>query len=397
MLVYTYFEGDDNEPLKDLQHEMYDYSISTIIEEVKAYYLNNKCASRYFSNDEGEIFSKKESFDHRLIQDTHDMIAAVFRYQVKTGVFDYELPEKNGKDIKSLFRGIYIDTDFLDRIPVDYWTLTYKWYKYLDNTVRENESVLENLLYALVYSITPKRKQAFAFASVAKSIIRYKNNRVPWKMKESEKEIVDKKMVFFPKVDFSYRLMNAFGWAEIQFTNGEFSRTYAVEEWVGDDLKELLGGLIAVSGYETGKKVIAEMENRMENADGVFEWIASVGCASVKFIFKPLNKKTTINLKIIEYDYNDKDEECVYDQEINLNELIDSLLISCNELLQKYGILGYFENFWLDFPVSYYLILKDYRERKLKYGTVTEKIDDKDEELHKTDIKIETSYLGGLE
>jgi len=196
-------------------------------------------------------------------------------------------------------------------------------------------------------------------------------------------------------MDFIYRLTNAFGWAEIQFTDGAFTRTYGVEYCIGDNLFELLGGLIAISEYKSEIKFIDDIANRyMDNPDDdIFEWVASVGSASAKFIFNPLDKEAVINLKIIEYDYNDKDEECVYNQMINLNVLIDSLLYSCNELLQKYGIIGYYENFWVGFPVSYYLVLKDYRERKLRYDTIIERIEDKDEELHKTDIKIEKSYL----
>jgi len=196
-------------------------------------------------------------------------------------------------------------------------------------------------------------------------------------------------------MDFIYRLTSAFGWAEIQFTHNNFSRTYSIEYCFGDNLIELLGGLIAVSRYRNKSKFIDDITNLyMDNPnDDVFEWVASVGGASARFIFKPLDKEEIINLRIIEYYYNDKDEECVYNQEINLNELIDSLLNSCNELLLKYGIIGYYENFWVEFPVSNYLILKDYRERKIKYDTFIEKIEDKDEEYNKTDIEIEKAYL----
>jgi hypothetical protein len=196
-------------------------------------------------------------------------------------------------------------------------------------------------------------------------------------------------------MNFLYRLTSAFGWAEIQFTHGNFSRTYSVEYCLGDNLIELLGGLIGVSKYRNETKFIDDITNLyMDNPDDdVFEWVASVGSASAKFIFKPLDKEAIINLRIIEYNYNDKDEECVYNQEINLNDLIDSLLNSCNELLLKYGITGYYENFWAEFPVSNYLILKDYRERKIKYDTFIEKIEDKNEVFRKTDIEIEKSYL----
>jgi hypothetical protein len=192
-----------------------------------------------------------------------------------------------------------------------------------------------------------------------------------------------------------YHLTSTFGWAEIQFTHNNFSRTYSVEYCLGDNLNELLGGLIAVSKYRTETKIIDDITNRyMDNPDDdIFEWVACVGGASAKFIFKPLDTLETINLKIIEYGYNDKDEECVFNEDINLPEFIDGVLLSCEELIKKYGILGYYENFWVEFPVSYFLILKNYKERKIKYSTISEIIENKTEELHKTNIKVEKFYL----
>jgi hypothetical protein len=63
-------------------------------------------------------------------------------------------------------------------------------------------------------------------------------------------------------MDFLYRLTSAFGWAEIQFTHGDFSRTYSVEYCLGNNLFELLGGLIAVSRYRNETKCIDDITNR---------------------------------------------------------------------------------------------------------------------------------------
>jgi hypothetical protein len=103
VLVFPYFKDDNNTILMDIQFEMYSYSISTIFEEIKRIYLDNKYTILYLSND--EIEKKKEigAFDHRRVQGTHDMIAAVFRFLTKDGIFEKELFEHDNDQIKSLF------------------------------------------------------------------------------------------------------------------------------------------------------------------------------------------------------------------------------------------------------------------------------------------------------
>jgi hypothetical protein len=195
------------------------------------------------------------------------------------------------------------------------------------------------------------------------------------------------------EMDFVYRLTNAFGWAEIQFSHDNFSRTYPVEYCLGDNLEELLGGLVALTGYRKEYKSVAEIIEKYLDESDVFEWIASVGASQAKFIFRPLEDLEKIHLSIIEYFYNDIDEISVFDKDINLNELIDSILSSCNALLKNYGILGYYENYWVQFPVLYFLLLKDYREKKINYNMIREKIDGKDEEIHKTSLDQEIEYF----
>jgi len=198
---------------------------------------------------------------------------------------------------------------------------------------------------------------------------------------------------------FSYRLSNGAGWAEIQFAHADFSRAYGVESCMGDILVDLFVGLIVLSGNKSKTKFVNDIiDQHTQNMDGnVFEWTASVGTVSAKFIFKlvtvvPFDGEA-VNLRIIERGFNGKDEDCVFDQNLNLDNLIDSLLGSCRELLLKYGIIGYYENFWVEFPVSHYLALMDHREGKITCGSFIEKIEGKDEEFRKTSIEEEKSYL----
>ena len=86
-------------------------------------------------------------------------------------------------------------------------------------------------------------------------------------------------------------------------------------------------------------------------------------------------------------------DDCVFNYNINFNELIDNILVSCSNILKKYGIIGYALNFWLEFPVSLYLILKDYRNKKnlFNWGKVND--NDKEEYKQISNLEDEIEYL----
>jgi hypothetical protein len=64
-------------------------------------------------------------------------------------------------------------------------------------------------------------------------------------------------------------------------------------------------------------------------------------------------------------------------------------------MLNKYGLIGYFLNYWGEFPVLYYLLLKDFRENKIIFEKVNETINENNEIMEKTNIKNEIEYLKG--
>ena len=198
-------------------------------------------------------------------------------------------------------------------------------------------------------------------------------------------------------MDFIYRLTANCGWAEIEFSYGDFTRKYPVEYCLGDTLTELLSGMVALSGFRKGWKPFCDIANHYQASDDDFAWSPHVAGTYTKFIFNTTENSNNINLKIIEQFWNNKehiDENCVFDKDINLDALIDSLLSSCDYILKNYGIIGYYENFWEEFPVSYYLLLKDYMERKINYDmSIEEDIEGKIVSMCKTDIYIELDYL----
>ena len=185
MLIYEYFKDDNNSILKEIQFEMYSYSISTIFTEIKRIYLDNKYAILYLSTDEIEKYKNIDSFDHRIIQNTHDMIAAVFRFLVKDDVFEKDLFEKDNEQIKSLFNNIYTDTNFLDNIQNDYWHFAYKWHGYLIDYINKNIPLVHELvLSTLIYNNTPQKKLAFEAAERARILIKNQHNDILWITKE---------------------------------------------------------------------------------------------------------------------------------------------------------------------------------------------------------------------
>lgn len=79
MLVFSRFSGDENyKDIQWIQHDMYWYIIGDIVTACKEPFL--KAAE--FCLEEDLIYKVNESrgFDHRTLQDSHDFLAAIYRY-----------------------------------------------------------------------------------------------------------------------------------------------------------------------------------------------------------------------------------------------------------------------------------------------------------------------------
>lgn len=192
---------------------------------------------------------------------------------------------------------------------------------------------------------------------------------------------------------FLYYLCNA-GWAGLIFEDEKTSLNYSISYCMGDSLTELLRGLIVFVKYKAETGIIEQLPSRYSCEDDIFEWIIDQEGSSVKFIMSKIKNTENINLKIIE---NHDEPKCIYDGNINLNELIDNILFSCAEMIQKYGIIGYSLNFWTEFPMTYYLMLKDYRLRKINYDSFTEINCDGKQTLERTNISTEIDYIIKME
>jgi hypothetical protein len=194
---------------------------------------------------------------------------------------------------------------------------------------------------------------------------------------------------------FHYYLESSTGWAIISFEHDSFRRNYSIEYCIGDNLFELLEGILALIGYRKESKLGSDIEIRfMDNDEDVFEWITSQGNFEAKFAFKLIDD-SNINLKITEITKTDDNDEIeiVFDNTINKSQLIDNILVSCEEILDKYGIIGYYQNFWTEFPTFYYLLLKDHKNGKLKIDDFRETIDNHEETMFRSNLEDELAYL----
>jgi hypothetical protein len=189
MLCYEYFNGDINESLFNMQHEMYTYSVSSIIEEIKRIYLDNRYTTLYLTPEEIELYRTSEKRDHRLIQSAHDIIAAVFRYKHKNGDFEKELFDDADNSALNYFGNIYIDTDFLQKISNTHWHLTLKWHKFLMEILSKNIYAVRELVMAIV--VYPNSEQynsqdCWTASHNAARLLKEDYPEIPWRVHKSD-------------------------------------------------------------------------------------------------------------------------------------------------------------------------------------------------------------------
>jgi hypothetical protein len=114
---------------------------------------------------------------------------------------------------------------------------------------------------------------------------------------------------------FTYYLDNSAGWAGITFECNDIKLDYRISYCLGDSLYELLGGMIALSGYRREHKICNDIaDNLLDEGDNIFEWIIDEEGNCVKFFFKLFKDTGKVKLTITEC-YADEDK-MVFDGEI---------------------------------------------------------------------------------
>ena len=84
MILSNVYENDCNRLLKDVQHDEYPRSIGTIFKSARDGLIRADAilgSNLLITEKAREV----QSFDHRVLQDAHDIIAAAFRYRHDDG------------------------------------------------------------------------------------------------------------------------------------------------------------------------------------------------------------------------------------------------------------------------------------------------------------------------
>ncbi|MCM3625765.1 hypothetical protein M3194_00125 [Paenibacillus glycanilyticus] len=156
---------------------------------------------------------------------------------------------------------------------------------------------------------------------------------------------------------FSYDLESV-GWASVQLEINS-QRLFINPSYLSEPLIDLMNGVMSLL-----PECVPEDEVKKQS---VFEWDSEP--AIHKWI---LTRQSDTNLGIKVWLYKDgkigEEGKVVFDQVCALNDFINLLVVSLENMLCKYGIVGYKAN-WLaaDFPLSGYLKLKFYVKQKCAF------------------------------
>lgn len=179
--VNKYFKGDDVGWIYDAQNEMYKYSSSTMRSIIRTRFLEYSWANIYLRPEIIKKYRKQENLDRRILQTAHDLIAAVFRYRYTQGEFRKELFDLDNKKLQDYFDNIYIDTDFLSKIPEVGWHITKSWNLFLVEFLNSNYSVIRELAYVLfTFDATTQREECNHALENASLAILKENLDIPW-------------------------------------------------------------------------------------------------------------------------------------------------------------------------------------------------------------------------
>ena len=84
MIVGNCLPGDNNDKLKWIQHDLYELSLKHLVDSAELRYLSGVRLVGV-ETELARRLTSKDSFDHRVLQDPHDKIAAHYRYKHDSG------------------------------------------------------------------------------------------------------------------------------------------------------------------------------------------------------------------------------------------------------------------------------------------------------------------------
>ena len=140
MIISYCFKGDNYKNVKYVQHDVYETALWQIFEQARSLYLQSSKILN-IATDVSEAIAHIISFDHRVLQATHDLIAAYFRYVQEDDfypdLFEQKLTEE--KRIEKL------------------------WFQWLDNHLNillEEPAIVRAICTAVAFQNTERSYQA---------------------------------------------------------------------------------------------------------------------------------------------------------------------------------------------------------------------------------------------
>jgi hypothetical protein len=148
---------------------------------IRTRFLEYSWANIYLRPEIIEKYSKQENNDHRKLQAVHDLIAAAFRYRYKQGECRKELFDVDNDQFVKYFDNIYVDTNFLSKIPKVSWYITKSWHLFLVQFLNSNYAVIRELAYVLfTLDATTQREECnIALENASLAVIKA-NLDIPW-------------------------------------------------------------------------------------------------------------------------------------------------------------------------------------------------------------------------
>ena len=190
--------------------------------------------------------------------------------------------------------------------------------------------------------------------------------------------------------------ITGYGWAYLDVEFGDYKPEFPYADAFCGGLEDLLKQIVSILEIDENF-LLRSFDIYAENK---LNWKIDEEGTHVEFDMAINEQKDKAIVNVIHHFYSEVDKECVYTGEINFNEFVNEVIISCDEILKEYGIIGYFNNSMdmVEFPITYYLLIKNYLHRTMeKIEYVNKKFphynNGEETDLFKTDIDEELGLI----
>lgn len=168
---------------------------------------------------------------------------------------------------------------------------------------------------------------------------------------------------------FNYKITGA-GWArcELEVSNQQFSFEAS---YISDALKDFLQAIVELNPDINPEFYEDETECRWHQEPGIIEWEFNI--SDIK------STEENLYFTVKQYEDDSRRHRPFIDVKFSCNydKFVSSIVTSLETLLTEFGLVGYSE-MWdrVEFPIAYYLKLKQYTINKAVFPVVREETSD---------------------